>query len=207
MNRKELVMGGASAMKAKRKLKNKSGFTLAETLLAVLILLLVSTIVATGMPAAKNAYNKVIVAANAQVALSTAATALRDELGTAWNVKIEDVAGKERGLFVTYSSSDTGAISKIYLNTGDNKIYLQEYLKNTYFNEEENVSIGTGHPLVSDKAANGNLVITYSTVAKSRDGKSIIVSGLVVKKDDQELAKLNGDLTIPVLSFAPDSAS
>ena len=194
-------------MKAKRKLKNKSGFTLAETLLAVLILLLVSTIVATGMPAAKNAYNKVIVAANAQVALSTAATALRDELGTAWNVKIEDVAGKERGLFVTYSSSDTGAISKIYLNTGDNKIYLQEYLKNTYFNEEENVSIGTGHPLVSDKAANGNLVITYSTVAKSRDGKSIIVSGLVVKKDDQELAKLNGDLTIPVLSFAPDSAS
>lgn len=192
-------------MKAKRKLKNQSGFTLAETLLAVLILLLVSTIVATGMPAAKNAYNKVIVAANAQLALSTAATALRDELGTAWNVTVAD-----SGDAVTYNSSDTGAKSRIYLySDDDNKIYLQEYVKNTYFNEKENESVGAGHPLISDKAANGNLVITYSTVTKSDDGKSIVFYGLVVKKDDQELAKLKDDptgLTIPVLSFAPDSA-
>ena len=61
-------------MKRKRKLRSNKGFTLAETLLAVLILLLVSTIVATGIPAARNAYEKVVEASNAQAVLATAAT-------------------------------------------------------------------------------------------------------------------------------------
>ena len=54
----------------KRKLHTQ-GFTLAETLLAVLILLLVGVIMTTGIPAAKNAYEKVVVASNAEVLLST----------------------------------------------------------------------------------------------------------------------------------------
>ena len=62
-------------MTIKKKLKGKSGFTLAETLLAVLILLLVSTIVANGIPVARNVYNNVIIGANAQMLLSTAVTA------------------------------------------------------------------------------------------------------------------------------------
>ena len=41
-------------MRIKEKLKNRSGFTLAETLLAVLILLLVSVIVANGIPVARD---------------------------------------------------------------------------------------------------------------------------------------------------------
>ena len=41
-------------MKRKSKLKSRSGFTLAETLLAILILLLVSSIVAQGIPVARN---------------------------------------------------------------------------------------------------------------------------------------------------------
>ena len=58
--------------KAKSKLKDSRGFSLAETLLAVLILLLVSVVVATGMPAVTNAYNKVVLGANAKTMLSTA---------------------------------------------------------------------------------------------------------------------------------------
>ena len=188
-------------MKARRKLKSKSGFTLAETLLAVMILMLVSVIVATGIPVAKNAYDKVVVAANAQALLSTTAIALRDELGTAWNVKINDDPAATSGSYVTYYSSDTGAKSKIYLDAESNKISLQEYVTNKYFNDVQSVSVGDGHTLVSDSAANRNLVISYTGI--TRDGNSLHFSGLIVKKDDQEMTKLNNDLIIPVLSFAP----
>ena len=72
-----------------QKLKRESGFTLAETLMAVLILLMVSAVVATGIPAAANAYNKAVDAANAHVLLSTMVTALRDELGMAKEVEVD----------------------------------------------------------------------------------------------------------------------
>jgi len=187
-------------MRTRKKLNSNRGFTLAETLLAVLILLLVSTIVATGMPAAKNAYEKIIVAANAQVLLSTSATALRDELGTAWDVKVED--DKKT---VTYNSSDTGGKSKIFLNSEDqNKIYIQEYVKNDYFNTVDGTSVGEKRRLVSDKAANGDLVITYESIKKDSETAptSVVITGLVVKnKEDREMAKLDADLTISVLSF------
>ncbi len=60
--------------------KGKAGFSLAETLIAILILLMVSAIVAGAMPAAASAYQKTVDAANAQILLSTAMTVLRDEL-------------------------------------------------------------------------------------------------------------------------------
>ncbi len=184
-----------------KKLKSNRGFTLAETLLAVLILLLVSTIVATGMPAAKSAYEKIVVAANAQVLLSTTATALRDELGTAWDVKRDD------STTVSYNSSDTGAKSKIYLKD-DGKIYIQEYVKNDYLNIADGTSIGEERPLVSDKASTDGLTITYSEIKKADNGTSVVISGLIVKnKEGREMASLGSDLTIPVFSFAPVSAS
>ena len=43
-----------------KRLSEKKGFSLAETLIAVMIVLLVSIVVAAGMPAAKDAYYKVI---------------------------------------------------------------------------------------------------------------------------------------------------
>ena len=76
-----------------RKLNQKAGFTLAETLVTILILLMVSSIVAGGIPAATNAYYKAVDGANAQVLLSTAATALRDELGTARDITVSGAPG------------------------------------------------------------------------------------------------------------------
>ena len=108
-------------MKKKMKLHGQSGFTLAETLLAVLILLMVSTIVASGVPAARNAYEKVVLGSNAQVLLSNAVHALRYELGTAAEVTV-DVDGTT----ITYISANTGAQSQISLND-ENGIMLREY--------------------------------------------------------------------------------
>ena len=102
-------------MKRNQKPRHRAGFTLAETLLAVLILLMVSTIVATGVPAARNAYEKVVLGANAQMLLSTAVSALRNELGTAYGeitVK-EESSGKK----LIYSSAATGARTMLYVKT------------------------------------------------------------------------------------------
>ena len=109
-------------MTIKKKLKSKSGFTLAETLLAVLILLLVSTIVANGIPVARNVYNNVIVGANAQMLISTAVTALRNELGTA-----QDVAVGTNNTDITYYKPSIGAYSKLSVN--DEGIQLLDYVR------------------------------------------------------------------------------
>ena len=66
--------------------KFSSGFSLAETLVALLIVLMVSSILVAGLPAAFQAYSKVVDGANAQVLLSTGATRIRDELGFATDV-------------------------------------------------------------------------------------------------------------------------
>lgn len=109
-------------MKGMKKLKSRAGFTLAETLLAVTILLLVSVIVATGMPVAKNAYEKVMLSSNAETTLATAVAALRDELGTAWKAQARTGGG------VSYISADTGMRTELYLG-GENsdEIMVFEY--------------------------------------------------------------------------------
>ena len=94
----------------KRKLHISYGFTLAETLLAVLILLMVTTIVAAGIPSARGAYEKVVLTSNAEVLLSTTIATLRNELGTAMDVKVD-----ESGTFITYYNTARGATSKISL--------------------------------------------------------------------------------------------
>ena len=144
----------------KQKLHNKSGFTLAETLLAVLILLLVSAIVATGIPSAKNAYEKVVLASNAEVLLSTTISSLRNELGTAQDVTTNDTV-------ITYYNKAAETTSKIclYRDLGadkasdpDGTIMYQRYAATA-------LSVGGEVTrLVSKAASNNNLYVTYESV-------------------------------------------
>ena len=131
------------------KTRNKRGFTLAETLLAVLILLMVSVIVATGIPAAKSAYEKVVLASNAEVLLSTTMSSLRNELGTASDV----IRNADNSL--TYYNGTRGATSKIYkADSSPNVIMIQRY-----------VNAGDPVRLVSEKAATADLYVTYDSVS------------------------------------------
>lgn len=155
-------------MKRFKRILSRSGFTLAETLLAVLILLLVSSIVATGIPVVRNVYEKVVVASNAQVLLSTTVTALRDELGTAWDVSYE-------GGYLTYFSADTGAKSKIYAD--GNGIVIQEYITTDGLNTQDN-AIGDPRYLVSAKAATSDLWVSFGNV--SCTGAIVSITGLAV---------------------------
>ncbi|MBP5156223.1 MAG: hypothetical protein J6252_06560 [Clostridia bacterium] len=67
----------------KNKKRLSAGFTLAEALIVLLIILMVTSIVVAGVPAAANALEKSVSASNAQVLLTTTVTKLRGELGSA----------------------------------------------------------------------------------------------------------------------------
>jgi len=177
------IAGNAGATLG-RKLRARGGFTLAETLLAVLIMLLVSVIVATGMPAVSNAYNKVVLGANAKVMLSTAITALHDEIGTAWEVTAPDNKS------LTYFNADKGAQSTISLDSGK-AIQIQDYLpSDSQMIYGEGAKKGSAYHLVADK--NARMYVTYDSISYA-DG-IVTISGLRVckKTGDTTLVKYAG---------------
>lgn len=146
-------------MRINRKVRSRAGFTLAETLLAVLILLLVSSILVAGLPSARNAYEKVVLGSNAQLLLSTTVSALRDELGTA-----REIAGDSTDpTAVTYFGADTGAKSKISVSDTDSKIMIQDYASVDLLNVGAG-SYGEPRPLISDAAVTSGLSVTYASV-------------------------------------------
>ena len=146
----------------KQKLNIEKGFTLAELLLAVLILLMVSTIVATGIPVARDAYEKVVIASNAELLLSTTISTLRNELG---NSKIEfpnsDGAEKE---YVIYTNPSRGFRSKIYVDNNKGIMLQRYYLGSEDYSVHEDL-IPDDEQLVSFTTATENLYITFSKVS------------------------------------------
>lgn len=191
-----------------RKLKGRGGFSLAETLLATLILLLVATIMTTGIPAAKTAYEKVVLGSNAQVLLSTAVNALRDELGTAW-----DVTPSADNKSITYFSANTGTKSVISLKKPKKAdgteesfetIYRQEFAPETA--DTNDIIFGTklqnsnddtygndAVPLISGAASTGDLYVTYEKVEKPTDEPGVVTfKNLSVcrKSNNAEIAKV-----------------
>lgn len=179
-------------MGVKKKIKNARGFTLAETLLAMLILLLVSIIVANGVPIAKEAYNKVVIGANAKVLLSTTIASLRDELTTARDVVV-DSSGKT----ITFYSADKGATSTISLSendpTGTKIIMIEEYTDKDPItgNPIYSDSLRSKRNLVSNAAANNDLYVTFDGVTSDSSNTVVEFQNLAVyrKKDANSESK------------------
>lgn len=191
-----------------RKLKGRGGFSLAETLLATLILLLVGLIMTTGIPAAKTAYEKVVLGSNAQVLLSTAVNALRDELGTAWEVTPS--ADSES---ITYFSANTGTKSVISLkkpkkadgtDESFETIYRQEFAPETadpndiifgtkLQNSDDDTYGNDAVPLISGEASTADLYVTYEKVEKPPLEPGVVTfTNLSVcrKSNNAEIAKV-----------------
>lgn len=112
------------------RLRNNKAFTLAEALVATLIMLLVTVIVAAGIPAAARAYNNVVLASNAEVLLSTTMTSLRNELALAKDIDIPggtSADGVTSGTAIIYYNPQTGAKSKISCGSTDTDIMYKRY--------------------------------------------------------------------------------
>lgn len=160
--------------KGKKIRKRNKGFSLAEVLVVLLIVLMVSSIVAVGVPAAVRAYNKVVDASNAEVLLSTAMIRLREELGTAGTAN-----NAETATTITYDCGQ-GYESKIMLagESEEPSILIQEYS-----NIPDLAATYPPHPLVTDSASSKKLYVTYETVDISADG--IITFGNLQVKHKQ----------------------
>lgn len=164
-----------------RLLKNEKGFTLAETLMAVLILMMVTAIVAGGLPAAQAALKKTVDASHAQTLLSTTMTALRDELSTAKSIteannttiKYEDAAGLK-------SEISVGINGRIYLK------------KNLGLADGESASGGViDRLLISRQASTSDLYSTYTDV--SYEDGIVSIKGLAVYNGDRLFSSLFED--------------
>lgn len=165
----------------RKKLKSRSGFSLAEMLMATAIMLLASAVMVAGIPAARSAFENILLGANAQAMLSTTVATLRDELGGAWDVNL--VNGDNTA--ITYFSADTGTVSGIHIDKtkkGDGKTILLSRSNSVddVFLNENNVYVEAPHPLLVEGAADtGSLYVTYGTVSLSKSDKDSAVNDLV----------------------------
>ena len=186
--------------KIREKLKTCRAFTLAETLITILILLMVAGIVAAGIPAAAGALDDVVETSNGQLLLSTTMTALREELSTARNVKVEEDGSGNRK--ITYINN-VGMESELSLGTGGKGIQLKQ-------RPGYGSAWGAPMPLVSDEAASksrktGEPVqyTTYSSVTGPSGDGVITFTGLAVKRmnTDKTVAAVEGNYSIRSLGY------
>ena len=177
-----------------RKLRQRHGLTLAEMLATVLILVLAASIAATGIPAAKAAYDRSVDAANAQALLSMTVTELRKELGLASGVAIGDT-----GTEITYTSGTNGGENRILIlkdEDGLERICIQEMRE---LRNDDDSAVMAPRPLVSigsdDKTRKLHVVFQQGSYS---DGV-FTIRNLQVLKDTQVLAKLDA-LTIRTIN-------
>lgn len=169
-------------MKTKKsRLRSVSGFTLAELLMVVIILLLASSIATVGISSAANAYQKVVDSANAQLLLSTTISSLRRELAMASEVK-------EDGEKLVYTSGETG-LAITLVSAGDG---IRQQWTNTKGESED-------HLLVTEKAATKDMISSFSGITFS--GGVYTVSGLKIVKNGHEYAGLNAPIVIRAVTL------
>ena len=184
----------------RRKLHSIRAFTLAEMLLAILILLMVSAIVASGIPVARNAYERVVLASNADVLLSTTISTLRNELGTATDIKKQEAVPGEpeaANTIITYYNTARGAYSRIYVASGEKPVIMFQ----RYYNLDGLGKSLDAVPLISEKTATGDLYVTYTSVTYDKDLGFITFNGLSVNRTSGTLNLASRDyLRIRVIS-------
>ncbi len=155
-------------MKRKNKNRSTAGFTFAELMITMLILMLVTLLLASGLPVAVNAYSKVIDHANAQLLLSTTVTRLQEELSTAVEVWTDGTAdGNVRifshavnGFKITQTSdATTHALQLAYTKRNNDPIQTiplitketsQDTGKNAFFVEYGSIRFNNGVFTISD---------------------------------------------------------
>ena len=112
---------GAEQMKQKllHKLNKRQGFSLTEMLATVLIMGFVGIIITTGAATVQRVYRKVVAHANAQTALTTTITLMKDQLAFADLESIGDASGTGTG----FGNSQTIVFQN--LNSGEQTITLK----------------------------------------------------------------------------------
>ena len=168
----------------KKKIRGSRGFTLVEALTAILIMLMASSIVVAGIPAARSAYEKVVIASNAEVLLSTTITALRNELGTAAEIANDkDNRGNANEKTLLYLNRQTGVFSKIYTDTEGKQpvVMLQRYIDP---DGKPKSNAPEPRQLISKEASTADLYVTYDKVSFDEN------SGIITKMAASQISMI-----------------
>ena len=162
----------------------RGGFTLVELIATMAVLLLVGSVVATGVPVAQQAYTNAVDASNAQLLLSTCATSLRDRLAVADPATIETstpAADASEKTYVTFESMETGLLTQIK-SSADQGLFVQEAPT-----AEASEALVSKTPLVPGKAAIGareSLVVRIEGISYDSANGVFTVRGLEVVRGD-----------------------
>ncbi len=139
-------------------------------LIAILILLMVSSVVAAGIPVAAKAYQKVVDASNAEALLSTTMTILRSDLSAADCDSI--------------STSDSSGASISYTNVNTGVSYTISAALSDSVPQAITISSGgssTATSLVAAQEAMNDIYTSFTAVSYSSG--LITIDGLAVYKD------------------------
>lgn len=175
-----------------KKIRNRSAFTLAEALVTILILLMVTVIVAAGIPAASRAYRNVVDVSNAEVVLSTTMITLRNELGLS-----KDVVVSSDKKSVTYYNEAYDSISKLSVADGSEDGIMYERFAadidmDDYFGIDLADSVESKpERLITKEASNEDMYVKFKDITP--DGKVITFNKLAVYKigSDKPLVERN----------------
>lgn len=194
-------------MKQKIAKKNRGGFTLAETMVAVLILAMVAGIVAAGIPAAKNALDKAIDASHSELLFSTTMTSLRNELATARSIDClgdsyvaPESEGDDGGAVVEDPEEAKAKRTIHYVDSSGAQCVLEATDSGIYVKKEASPdsSLGGSHPriprklLVSEQAATKNLYAAFTSASYSNG--IVKIEGLKVYKKQGDSEFVLSDL-------------
>ena len=174
-------------MKSTKLKQNRKGFTLTETLMAVLILVLASVVMVTGITAAIRAYQNMVDKANAQTLLSTTMTKLRTSLTNA-----DDITVSSDGKTLCYT--DTVTRNKFVIASAEKGITLVNEISSGEAEERpEEGSADLRDTLVSQEAASRSMHVVCDF---SCTGDTVEVSNIKVlrNKDGFCLAELDKSL-------------
>lgn len=181
---------------------NKKGFTLVETLMAVLLLGFVTLIIAGGMTLATESYTKVTDTANAEMLLSNTVTLMRDELYMVSEVK--QVNGQwafresELDSWKRFNPTrpDPAEGDDVDIPDTAQGIYLVSYKGLDTAKEKDAL-------LVTNAAAAKNLKATYTSIEYRKTDNAFIIKNLRVlhANDDDGAAPLAAEEKIIIKAF------
>ncbi len=158
--------------------RSSGGFTLAEMLVAILLMLMTAAVLARGVSLAQSSYGTVTDTANAQMLLSTGITMLRHELGTAKDISLERDDNATYTV-INYRTSSNGSQSSIMLEGVYQDIYLIQYANVITLEQTKNL-------LVNSKIATENLHLTYQSVSYDPVACMMTFTGLAVYREGQD---------------------
>ena len=94
-----------------QKLNSKRGYSLTEMLATILIMGFVGVIITTGAATVQRVYRKVVAHANAQTALSTTISLMKDQLAFADPESVSTDPGTGQSSTITYKSLNSGELT------------------------------------------------------------------------------------------------